>query len=83
MDRLYFIEMPRLWIERHRQILQRVIVIAGVLLASAYLARKPSQLYIVLPLAPIVILVLFRYRRRARSGYPWRSGSALWSGHWQ
>lgn len=49
------------WINQHRQFLLRVLTIAGVLLTSAYLARRPSVLYLILIPGAALALILLRW----------------------
>ena len=49
------------WLEARSQFLMRLVVIAGVLLASLYFGRRPSTRFIFLPLAGIVVLIFLRW----------------------
>jgi len=51
----------RAWLTENRQFLLRASTVAGVLLASAYLARRPSELYVVLFLGAGAALVVLRH----------------------
>jgi len=49
------------WLDARSQFLMRLVVIAGVLLASLYFGRRPSTRFILLPLAGIVVLTFLRW----------------------
>ena len=55
------ISLPRRWLEEKRQLWLRLLVIAGVLLASAYLAPRASQRLLILLLGGGMSLVFLRW----------------------
>ena len=48
------------WLTQNRQFLLRALTVGGVLLASAYLARRPSERYVILLLGAGAAVVLLR-----------------------
>jgi len=60
-SRLLIISVPRRWLEENTQLLLRLLVVAGVLLASAYLGPRASQRYLILLLGAGMALVFLRW----------------------
>jgi O-antigen ligase len=58
---LYIPSSLRHWLEKNTQLWQRIGIVAGVLTASAYLARRPSPRFILLPLGAGAVLAFMRW----------------------